>query len=153
LKAKLEFNIGGRPTRAQYQYTLQDANLEELPAAGHGEVKNLCVWVKDNAGMGSLYRSQHELVLVFKHGRREHRNNVQFGRFGRNRSDVSAAYDAGCARVSSLWRPKKAVFGRKWDQTDYFCGRVMDDGAGWAVISGHPTTLFANSSNCGNCCP
>ena len=66
-------------------------HLEELLAAGrgvYGEVKNLCVWVKDNAGMGSLYRSQHELVLVFKHGRREHRNNVQLGRFGRNRSNV-----------------------------------------------------------------
>jgi DNA modification methylase len=63
----------------------------ELLAAGrgiYGEVKNLCVWVKDNAGMGSLYRSQHELVFVFKHGRREHRNNIQLGRFGRNRSNV-----------------------------------------------------------------
>jgi DNA modification methylase len=66
-------------------------HAEELLAAGrgiYGEVKNLCVWVKDNAGMGSLYRSQHELVFVFKHGRREHRNNVQLGRFGRNRSNV-----------------------------------------------------------------
>jgi DNA modification methylase len=66
-------------------------HAEELLAAGrgiYGEVKNLCVWVKDNAGMGSLYRSQHELVFVFKLGRREHRNNVQLGRFGRNRSNV-----------------------------------------------------------------
>jgi DNA modification methylase len=66
-------------------------HVEELLAAAHGvfgEVKNLCVWVKDNAGMGSLYRSQHELVFVFKHGRHEHRNNVQLGRFGRNRSNV-----------------------------------------------------------------
>ena len=38
--------------------------------------------------MGSLYRSQHELVFVFKQGRYEHRNNVQLGRFGRNRSNV-----------------------------------------------------------------
>ena len=38
--------------------------------------------------MGSLYRSRHELVLVFKHGRKEHRNNVQLGQFGRNRSNV-----------------------------------------------------------------
>ena len=47
-------------------------HVEELLAAGraaYGELKNLCVWVKDNAGMGSLYRSQHELVFVFKHGR------------------------------------------------------------------------------------
>src|SRR5437588_3793935 len=66
-------------------------HIEELTAAGrgvYGELKNLCVWVKDNAGMGSLYRSRHELVFVFKHGRAGHRNNVQLGRFGRNRSNV-----------------------------------------------------------------
>jgi DNA modification methylase len=66
-------------------------HVEELLAAGcdvYNELKNLCVWVKANGGMGSLYRSRHELVLVFKHGRNEHRNNVQLGRFGRNRSNV-----------------------------------------------------------------
>jgi DNA modification methylase len=66
-------------------------HIEELLAAGrtaYGEPKNLCVWVKDNAGMGSLYRSQHELVFVFKHGHNRHRNNVQLGRFGRNRSNI-----------------------------------------------------------------
>ena len=54
----------------------------------YGELINLCVWVKDNGGMGSLYRSQHELVFVFKHGHGGHRNNVQLGQFGRNRSNV-----------------------------------------------------------------
>ncbi len=49
---------------------------------------NMCVWVKDTAGMGSMYRSQHELVLVFKNGRERHRNNVELGRFGRNRTNV-----------------------------------------------------------------
>jgi len=66
-------------------------HIEELMAAGrgvYGELKNLCVWVKDNAGMGSLYRSQHELVFVFKQGRDAHRNNAQLGQFGRNRSNV-----------------------------------------------------------------
>jgi DNA modification methylase len=38
--------------------------------------------------MGSLYRSQHELVAIFRHGRGAHRNNVQLGRYGRNRSNV-----------------------------------------------------------------
>jgi hypothetical protein len=38
--------------------------------------------------MGALYRSEHELVFVFKHGRSGHRNNVQLGQFGRNRSNV-----------------------------------------------------------------
>jgi DNA modification methylase len=66
-------------------------HIEELMAAGrevYSELKNLCIWVKDNAGMGSLYRSRHELIFVFKHGRNGHRNNVQLGRFGRNRSNV-----------------------------------------------------------------
>ena len=66
-------------------------HLDELLAAGrdaYGELKNVVVWVKDNAGMGSLYRSQHELVFVFKQGRGSHRNNVQLGQFGRNRSNV-----------------------------------------------------------------
>src|SRR5450755_1518477 len=49
---------------------------------------NLCVWTKDNGGMGSLYRSQHELIFVFRKGKEVHRNNVQLGRFGRNRTNV-----------------------------------------------------------------
>jgi DNA modification methylase len=60
-------------------------HLGELLAAGQeadARLHNLCVWVKDNAGMGSLYRSQHELILVFRTGRGRHRNNVQLGRFG-----------------------------------------------------------------------
>jgi DNA modification methylase len=66
-------------------------HIGELLAAGRAvytEVKNLCVWVKGNGGMGSLYRSEHELVFVFKYGNYGHRNNVQLGRFGRNRSNV-----------------------------------------------------------------
>jgi DNA modification methylase len=66
-------------------------HMEELMAAGrsvYSELINLCIWTKDNAGMGSLYRSQHELVFVFKRGRHGHRNNIQLGRFGRNRSNV-----------------------------------------------------------------
>jgi DNA modification methylase len=52
------------------------------------ELKNVAVWVKSNGGMGSLYRSRHELVFVYQYGRATHRNNVQLGRFGRNRSNV-----------------------------------------------------------------
>ena len=66
-------------------------HMGELLAAGreaYAELKNVCVWAKDNAGMGSLYRSQHEMVFVFKHGRAAHRNNVQLGQYGRNRTNV-----------------------------------------------------------------
>jgi len=62
--------------------------LLDAAAKPYRELKNLCVWSKTNAGMGSLYRSQHELVFVFKNGRAPHINNVELGRFGRNRSNV-----------------------------------------------------------------
>ena len=52
------------------------------------ELINLCVWVKSNGGMGSLYRSRHELVLVFRPKGARHQNNVQLGSFGRNRTNV-----------------------------------------------------------------
>ena len=65
--------------------------MAEMLAAGDVakfELLNLCVWVKTNGGMGSLYRSRHELVFVFRNGGEAHRNNVQLGRFGRNRTNV-----------------------------------------------------------------
>ncbi len=52
------------------------------------EFINLAVWVKSNGGMGSLYRSQHEMVLIGKHGKARHINNVQLGKFKRYRTNV-----------------------------------------------------------------
>lgn len=66
-------------------------HLHGLLAASRGaydDLVNICVWAKPNGGMGSLYRSAHELVLVCKKGRSPHQNNVQLGRFGRNRTNV-----------------------------------------------------------------
>ena len=53
-------------------------------------LKNLCVWTKSNAGMGTFYRSQHELVFVFKYGEAPHQNNFELGQHGRMRSNVWA---------------------------------------------------------------
>ncbi|MEO0719452.1 MAG: site-specific DNA-methyltransferase, partial [Pseudomonadota bacterium] len=67
------------------------AHLYELLAAGrevYDDLKNICVWTKTNGGMGSLYRSQHEMVAVFKSGTAPHINNVELGRFGRYRTNV-----------------------------------------------------------------
>jgi len=63
---------------------------EIMSASGRNalDILNLCVWVKTNGGMGSFYRSQHELVFVLRNKGRAHRNNIQLGRFGRNRSNV-----------------------------------------------------------------
>ena len=66
-------------------------HLYELLTAGravYSEVKNLWVWAKSNAGMGSLYRSRHELIAVFKAGTAAHINNVELGRHGRHRTNV-----------------------------------------------------------------
>jgi DNA modification methylase len=66
-------------------------HLRELSAAASGnglELKNLCVWVKDNGGMGSFYRSRHELVFVFKSGEGTHTNTFELGQHGRYRTNV-----------------------------------------------------------------
>lgn len=50
--------------------------------------ENLITWVKHSGGMGSLYRSQHELIFIFKKGKAPHINNVDLGKHGRNRTNV-----------------------------------------------------------------
>jgi DNA modification methylase len=66
-------------------------HLGELQAAAATcglEQKNLIAWVKNNAGQGSFYRSQHELIAVYKKGRAPHINNFRLGGEGRYRSNV-----------------------------------------------------------------
>ncbi len=66
-------------------------HLAELLSAGgqaFSELKNLCVWSKTNPGLGSFYRSQHELVFVFKVGSAPHTNNIGLGGQGRYRTNV-----------------------------------------------------------------
>ena len=66
-------------------------HLPEILAAGEAvftELKNLVVWVKDNGGMGTFYRSRHELILVFKHGTAPHCNTFELGQHGRYRTNV-----------------------------------------------------------------
>jgi DNA modification methylase len=54
----------------------------------YGELLNLCIWNKSNAGMGSLYRSKHELIFVYRVGTAPHSNMVELGKHGRNRTNV-----------------------------------------------------------------
>ena len=65
--------------------------MTEMLEAGQGvyaEMKNLIVWAKDNGGMGTFYRSRHELIFVFKNGRAPHFNAFEFGQHGRYRTNV-----------------------------------------------------------------
>jgi len=85
-------NLKSFSTDGSIHYVCMDwRHSFELLTAGRStfaELKNLCVWAKGNGGMGSFYRSQHELVFVFKNGTAGHINNVALGRYGRNRTNV-----------------------------------------------------------------
>jgi len=77
---------------------------EVLDAADgiYGELKNLCIWAKTNAGMGSFYRSQHELVFAFKHGAASHINNFGLGDKGRHRSNLWTYAGANTFRAGRM---------------------------------------------------
>ena len=66
-------------------------HMNDLSVAGrdiYGDLLNVCIWNKSNAGMGSLYRSKHELIFVFRVGKAPHFNAVELGKHGRNRTNV-----------------------------------------------------------------
>lgn len=89
-----------------HYYFMDWRHIPEITAAGmgvFGPLKQLCVWNKDNAGMGSFYRSKHELVFIFKNGNAPHINNFKLGEHGRYRTNV---WDY--AGVNSLGRNRMA---------------------------------------------
>jgi DNA modification methylase len=66
-------------------------HLDEISRAGrsvYAELKNMIVWVKDAGGMGSFYRSRHELIFAFKNGNAPHINSFELGQYGRHRTNV-----------------------------------------------------------------
>jgi DNA modification methylase len=119
----------GEKTAAQYAKFLEDSfsllaehstdgsihfvctdwrHLDEMLTAGrrvYRELKNFVVWAKTNAGMGSFYRSQHELIFVWKQGRGKHINTIELGKHGRNRTNVwtyAGANAFGSGRLADL---------------------------------------------------
>jgi DNA modification methylase len=80
-------------------------HLEELVIASrtvYGAMLNLIAWVKTNAGQGSFYRSQHELIGVFRVGATPHLNTIELGRHGRSRSNVWHYAGANSFRAGRL---------------------------------------------------
>jgi DNA modification methylase len=74
-----------------HQICMDWRHMPEMLTAGrkiYSELKNLCVWNKSNAGMGTFYRSKHELVFVWKNGDGSHINNFELGQHGRTRTNV-----------------------------------------------------------------
>jgi DNA modification methylase len=85
-------NLAAFSVDGSIHYIFMDwRHLQELMEAGseiYGQLKQFIVWSKTNAGMGSFYRSQHELVLVYKHGTAPNINNFGLGSVGRHRTNV-----------------------------------------------------------------
>jgi DNA modification methylase len=78
---------------ALHFYFMDWRHIREIQEAARplfGPARQLCVWVKDNGGLGTFYRSQHELVFVFKRGEAPHINNFELGQHGRYRTNVWA---------------------------------------------------------------
>jgi len=74
-----------------HQICMDWRHMGEMLGAGravYSELKNLCVWNKNNGGMGTFYRSKHELVFVWKSGTAPHINNFELGQHGRHRANV-----------------------------------------------------------------
>lgn len=88
------FMLAAKPSLADgaFVYTFMDhKHVEELLVAGRQagfSYVQMLVWIKSQAGMGSFYRSGHELCGVFRHGEAKGRNNIMLGASGRNRSNV-----------------------------------------------------------------
>jgi DNA modification methylase len=74
-----------------HQICMDWRHMREMLAAGdanYSELKNVCIWNKSNAGMGTFYRSKHEFVFVWKNGSAPHLNTFELGQYGRHRTNV-----------------------------------------------------------------
>jgi DNA modification methylase len=76
--------------------------LLEAAATIYDELKNICVWAKTTPGQGSFYRSQHELVFVYKQGQAPHLNTFELGQHGRTRSNVWTYAGANTFRAGRM---------------------------------------------------
>ncbi len=129
-------------------YSFMDhKHLGEVFAAAEGnglERVNICVWDKGKAGLGSFYRSAHEMVCVFRHGDAPHKNRIQLGRHGRDRSNIwryagfntfSRGRDRALAMHATV-KPVQMICDLMLDASDR--GDIVYDGFG-----GSGTTLIA----------
>ena len=100
----------------------------------YSELKNLCVWNKTNAGMGSFYRSKHELVFVWKSGTAAHINNFELGQHGRHRNERLGLrrrqHHAGGTAGRTGHAPDRQA-GRTWSPTRSRIARAV---AAWCSI-------------------
>ena len=126
-------------------------HMTEILAAGNAvydELKNLLVWVKDNGGMGTFYRSRHELIFAFKSGTAPHINSFELGQHGRYRTNVWQykgvnSFKAGRADELALHPTVKPVqmIADAIKDVSHRGGIVLDlfGGSGSTLIAAHKT--------------
>ena len=88
-----------------HQICMDWRHMREMLAAGdanYSELKNVCIWNKTNAGMGTFYRSKHEMVFVWKNGSAPHLNTFELGQYGRHRTNVWDYDGVNTMRVGRL---------------------------------------------------
>ncbi len=126
-------------------------HMGEMLAAGQGiyaELKNLIVWAKDNGGMGSFYRSRHELIFAFKNGTAPHINSFELGQHGRYRTNVWSYKGVNTLRAGRMdelalhptVKPVQMIADAIKDVSKR--GAIVLDlfgGSGWTVIAAHNT--------------
>lgn len=132
-------------------------HIGELQAAAQpvfGAPKQLCVWVKDNAGMGTFYRSQHELFFLFKKGDGPHINNFELGQHGRYRTNVwnypgASAFKGKGLNLLALHPTCKpvALFADAIRDCTHRKGVVLDPfcGSGTILIAAERTQRYARA--------
>ena len=126
-------------------------HMREILDAGeknYSELKNLMVWAKDNGGMGTFYRSRHELIFAFKKGAAPHINSFELGQHGRYRTNVwnyKGMNSFGGARAQELaWHPTVkpvAMIADAIKDVSMRGGIVLDlfGGSGSTLIAAHKT--------------
>ena len=131
-------------------------HMREMLAAAEGlyaELKNLIVWAKDNGGMGTFYRSRHELIFAFKNGSAPHVNNFELRQHGRYRTNVWTYRGVNTLRAGRLEelalhptvKPVQLIADAIKDVTQRG-GLVLDlfGGSGSTLIAAHKTGRRAN---------
>ncbi|UYV38328.1 site-specific DNA-methyltransferase [Rhodobacteraceae bacterium D3-12] len=145
-------NLAANSMDGAIHYLCMDwRHMAEMLEAGQGvydELKNLIVWAKDNGGMGTFYRSRHELIFVFKKGKAPHLNNFELGQHGRYRTNVWEYRGANSRRAGRLeelaLHPTVKPVQMIADAIRDVSGRgdiVLDifDGSGSTLIAAHKT--------------
>ena len=132
-------------------------HIYEIIVAGRNsytEFKQLCVWNKGTGGMGTFYRSQHELIFVFKNGTAKHTNNFELGENGRYRTNVwnyagmnnFATDDRDeLLKMHPTVKPLQLVIDAILDCSNY--GETILD-----LFGGSGTTLIASEETHRKCC-